>query len=122
MNFIYGVTVLLVYQLAGEVTVHFLKLPIPGPVMGMTMLFLTLLIRGSPGASLGTASSGLLSHLSLLFVPAGVGMIVHFERIVEEWLPITVALVGGTVVTMATSAGVMLVGRRLFSVRTDADE
>lgn len=122
MNFIYGVTILLVYQLAGEVSVHFLQIPIPGPVMGMAMLFLTLLLRGDAGASLDTAASGLLSHLSLLFVPAGVGMIVHFNRIVDEWLPITVALVLGTVLTMTISAWVMLAGRRRFLAWTDKDE
>jgi len=122
MNFIYGVTILLVYQLAGEVSVHFLGLPIPGPVMGMTMLFLTLLLRGDTGPSLDTAASGLLSHLSLLFVPAGVGMIVHFNRIMDEWLPITAALVLGTVVTMTVSAAVMLAGRRLFAARMDDHE
>lgn len=122
MNFIYGVTVLLVYQLAGEVSVHTLQLPVPGPVMGMTMLFLTLLLRGGVGPSLDTAARGLLGHLSLLFVPAGVGMLVHFERIADEWLPIAVALLVGTLLTMAASAGVMLAGQRLFSRRADRDE
>ncbi|MEP1581660.1 MAG: CidA/LrgA family protein, partial [Marinobacter sp.] len=42
MNFLNGITLLLVYQLVGEVTVRLLSLPIPGPVLGMVMLFLTL--------------------------------------------------------------------------------
>ncbi len=74
MKFLNGVTLLLVYQLTGEILVRLLGLPIPGPVLGMVMLFVTLMIRGSaPPDSLSEASSALLSHLSLLFVPAGVG-------------------------------------------------
>ncbi len=107
MNFLTGITLLLVYQLAGEVTVRLLGVPIPGPVLGMVMLFVTLLIRGRTPDSLDTASSALLSHLSLLFVPAGVGMMVHFDRIAEEWVPITLALLLSTIITMVATAGIM---------------
>ena len=115
MNFLNGVTLLLIYQLVGEVSVLLLRIPVPGPVLGMIMLFLTLVFRGRSTASLDSASSALLSHLSLLFVPAGVGMIVHFDRIVNEWLPITVALILSTVITMAATAVIMLVSSHLPS-------
>lgn len=107
MTFLNGITLLLIYQLAGEASVLLLKLPVPGPVMGMVMLFLTLLIRGRSTASLDSASGALLSHLSLLFVPAGVGIMVYFERIANEWLPISVALVVGAVITLAATAAIM---------------
>ena len=76
---------------------------------------MTLFIRGAATAALDTASTGLLSHLSLLFVPAGVGMIVHLDRIREEWLPLIVALVVSTLLTMAVAAGVMLAAQRLIT-------
>lgn len=107
MQFLNGITLLLVYQLVGEVTVRLLGVPIPGPVLGMVMLFITLWIRGSTPESVETASTGLLSHLSLLFVPAGVGMMAHFSRIADEWLPITLALLLSTVITMVATALVM---------------
>lgn len=112
MNFLNGITLLLVYQLVGEVTVRLLGVPIPGPVLGMVMLFMTLLIRGQVSASVDQASSALLSHLSLLFVPAGVGMMVHFDRIAEEWVPITLALLLSTIVTMVATALIMQVTSR----------
>ena len=92
MQFLNGITLLLVYQLIGEITVRLLGVPIPGPVLGMVMLFVTLMIRGKAPESVDQASTALLSHLSLLFVPAGVGMMAHFGRIADEWLPITLAL------------------------------
>ncbi|SFM98538.1 CidA/LrgA family protein [Marinobacter pelagius] len=109
MQFLNGITLLLVYQLVGEVTVRLLGVPIPGPVLGMVMLFITLWIRGSTPESVETASTGLLSHLSLLFVPAGVGMMAHFSRIADEWLPITLALLLSTIITMVATALVMQV-------------
>lgn len=107
MNFLNGITLLLVYQLVGEVTVRLLDVPIPGPVLGMVMLFVTLLIRGQAPDSVDQASSALLSHLSLLFVPAGVGMMVHFDRIAQEWVPITLALLLSTIITMVATALIM---------------
>jgi len=100
-------TVLLVYQLIGEVLVLFTGLPVPGPVVGMLLLFLTLLVRGAAPAWLRDTCQGLLQHLSLLFVPAGVGVMLHFKRLGAEWLPIVVALVASTVITIGVTALVM---------------
>lgn len=121
MQFINGITILLIYQLVGEISVRLLGIPVPGPVLGMVMLFITLLLRGKAGETLDTASTALLSHLSLLFVPAGVGMMVHFEHIASEWLSISIALLLSTVVTMAATAGIMLGVSRLPPRGHDTD-
>ncbi|MDO6442969.1 MULTISPECIES: CidA/LrgA family protein [unclassified Marinobacter] len=115
MQFLNGITLLLVYQLAGEIIVRLLGVSIPGPVLGMVMLFVTMMIRGRAPESVEQASTGLLSHLSLLFVPAGVGMITHFGRIADEWLPITLALLLSTVITMVATALIMQQTSRWFT-------
>ena len=115
MQFLNGITLLLVYQLVGEITVRLLGLPIPGPVLGMVMLFITLMIRGNAPESVDQASTALLSHLSLLFVPAGVGMMAHFGRIADEWLPIALALLLSTVITMVATALIMQLTTRWFA-------
>ena len=122
MKLIYGITLLLAYQLVGEVGVRALDLPVPGPVAGMLLLFLTLVALGRVPESLSTSAGGLLSHLSLLFVPAGVGIMVHAERIGAEWLPIALALVLSTLLTMAVTAWVMLGTRRLVERWRPDDE
>lgn len=112
-NFLNGITLLLAYQLVGEVSARLLNLPIPGPVIGMVLLFFSLLVRDSLAQVVEPAASALLSHLSLLFVPAGVGVMVHFGRIGDQWVPITVALLVGTLITLALTALVMLGVQRL---------
>lgn len=109
-----AITVLLVYQLVGEVIVQIAGLPVPGPVVGMLLLFLSLVLRGRTPSRLQDTAQTLLSHLSLLFVPAGVGVMLHFRRLEAEWLPISVALVVSTVITIGVTALVMrgLQGRR----------
>jgi holin-like protein len=102
-----AITILLVYQLLGEVIALVFKLPIPGPVIGFAALFLTLVARGAVSDSLRETANGLLGHLSLLFVPAGVGVMVHLGRLRDEWLPIVAALVLSTAITIGVTALVM---------------
>lgn len=102
-----ALTLLLVYQLAGEVIVQLSGLPVPGPVVGMLLLFLSLAARGRTPAPLRETAQQLLSHLSLLFVPAGVGVMLHFGRLRAEWLALGVALVASIVLIIAATALVM---------------
>ena len=102
------VTVLLVYQLAGEVISRALDWPLPGPVIGMALLFLTLVAKGGLPEKLKVTAEGLLKHLSLLFVPAGVGVMMHLHLLREEWQAVSVALVVSTVATIAVTALVMV--------------
>ena len=118
MRFIHGITLLLVYQLAGETLVLALGLLVPGPVVGMILLFLTLLLKGRSSEPLDQASSHLLSHLSLLFVPAGVGIIVHLNLVADAWLPIPLTLLLSTLITLVATAGIFRLAIRYLSGRT----
>ena len=116
-----ALTWLLLYQLTGEILAHVFALPVPGPVIGMALLFLTLVIRGQserpvPKALQQTAST-LLQHLSLLFVPAGTGVMLYLQLIADEWLPIVVALVISTLGAMAVTA---LILRALIRQKKEA--
>jgi len=117
LNFI---TLLLVCQLVGEVISVAFEIPIPGPVIGMALLFVALVVRGSLADGLKSTAGGLLDHLSLLFVPAGAGVMLHVSRIADEWQPIVAALIGSTIVTIAVTALVMRGLQRL--TRTGDDQ
>ena len=114
-----ALTTLLIYQLIGEVLVQMLAMPVPGPVIGMLLLFLSLWVRGGLPEPLRDTANGILQHLSLLFVPAGVGVMVHYSRVSGEWLPILVALLASTALAIAVSALVM---QALMRGRNNAGE
>lgn len=95
---------LLVYQLVGEALVRALVVPVPGPVVGMALLLLTLVARPAWASALKPTTQTLLQHLSLLFVPAGVGVMLHLQRLGNEALAIGVALVVSTWVGLASAA------------------
>lgn len=102
-----AVATLLVFQTIGEVAAFSLALPIPGPVLGMALLLAVLVARPSTVETLRPTSVELLKHLSLLFVPAGVGVMLHVARIRDEWLPIVVALLVSTALAIAVTAVVV---------------
>ncbi len=100
-------TLILCCQLAGELAVLATGLPVPGPVAGMVLLFVGLLVKGGIPEGLAQAADGLLANLSLLFVPAGVGVMLHAKLLRDDWLPISLALVASTVLTIVVTAFAM---------------
>ena len=110
-----SLTVLLVCQLAGEVVARAVGLPLPGPVIGMAILFVILVVRGRVPESLQQTTRSILDHLALLFVPAGVGVMLYLPLIADQWLPIVAAIVVGTLVTIAITAWIMSAILRLSS-------
>jgi holin-like protein len=112
-----ALTTLLCFQLLGEVVVLLTALPVPGPVLGLALLLATLAVRPRWLERLKPTTQGLLQHLSLLFVPAGVGVMQHLQRLGHEALAIGVALVVSTLVGLAVSAWTMLWLMRLQSRR-----
>lgn len=107
---------ILAIQLAGEVAVRFLDLPVPGPVLGFAALFLMLLARQSLPDPLKQVALTLMRHLSLMFVPAAAGIFTYIDRLGEAWLAISVALVASTVLTLAVTAAVFVGVKRLMGV------
>jgi holin-like protein len=99
-----SLALLLALQTIGEVLSYALHLPIPGPVIGMVMLLALLAARPTLVARLKGTTTTLLQHLSLLFVPAGVGVMVHWQRLTSEGVAIVVAIVASTVLAIAVTA------------------
>ncbi|MGB3246254.1 MAG: CidA/LrgA family protein [Sulfitobacter sp.] len=100
-------TLILVCQLLGELVVGAFHISIPGPVVGMLLLFILLLMRGEMPKGLGQTADGLLKAMSLLFVPAGAGVMMHFQLLGEAVLPLSVALVVSTTMTIIVTALMM---------------
>ncbi len=107
--------VLVGLQLVGEALRQTLHLPLPGPLVGMVLLTILLVARGSTGAaaeravppSLLSAANGLIVNMGLLFVPAGVGIITEIGILRREWLAILAALVVSTVLGLVVTGLVM---------------
>ena len=101
---VHAFAVLIVFQLVGEVLVQALALPVPGPLVGMLLLFAALVLRGELPAQVANCAQALLSHLMLLFLPAVTGVMMYFEHIGREWVAFLAACLLGAAITMAVTA------------------
>ena len=105
-----GLLALLVCQLAGELLVRLTRVELPGPVVGMVIFLIVLRIaKPSASAPLTRAPSLLLKHLQLLFIPAGVGLIVYLDRLRDNALPLAVGLWGSWLLGLAVTGYVVTV-------------
>jgi holin-like protein len=112
---------LVLFQFGGEAGARLLALPVPGPVLGAGPL--GAVRRGLAAAVSGVEGTAdlMLRHLSLLFVPAGVGVLQHGGLLRREWLPLLGVLVLGTAVTLVVTALVFVAASRMVrqSVREE---
>jgi holin-like protein len=103
-----GLLVLLLFQGIGEVISHYSGIPIPGPVIGMILLFTALqLSTHTFSTGLGEAAHLMIRWLSLLFVPACVGFFFLTTSSTSQWLAIVGVIVLATLVTMVVTATLM---------------
>ena len=102
MNGLRGMMWLLIFQSAGELLARGLALPLPGPVIGMVLLLLAL---RWPAVQQPVAACAefLLSHLSLLFVPVGVGVMTHLSLVSQYGIRLLAVVVLSTLAGLAVT-------------------
>jgi holin-like protein len=126
---IVSLTIILLCQLLGEVVARGLGWPLPGPVLGMLFLLVFLSLRDRIrtkipefGRALDSTGKGLLAHLSLLFIPASVGVVQRLDVVAEYGVGLAVALVVSTFVTLVVTVVAFVVVSRLSGSSMEAGE
>lgn len=102
-----ALTLLIVCQFLGEVLTRATDLPLPGPVVGLVILLVILIVRGGPTEGLKTTSSGLLRYLLLLFVPAGAGVVTQLDVLGANFVPALIAAVISTALGLGVTGWTM---------------
>ncbi|OWV87638.1 hypothetical protein ATY78_03825 [Rhizobium sp. R635] len=116
-----GLLAILSCQLLGEVLTYEGSLPVPGPVLGMVLLFLVLGCldriggRGFLDRNPLITGSGefILRNMSLLFVPAGVGVIQKIDVLAAHGVGLSIVIIASTLITLIATVLVFLCGSRL---------
>jgi holin-like protein len=110
-----GLVQILLFQSIGELASKFLLPTLPGPVIGLVLLVLWLVLRKGINTELAMVADGFSQYLGLLFVPAAVGVVLFLPQLQANALAIISALVGSVILTIGSSA---LVVRLLSSKDT----
>jgi len=104
-------------QLLGEITARGFGFAVPGPVLGLALLVLLLGSIPALAERLRPTTTVILTNLSFLFVPAGVGVIGNFEVLLDDGLALLVILTLSTVLSMLAAVGTFVGVRRLTEGR-----
>ena len=114
-----ALAIILGFQLTGEVLSRTLGLPLPGPVVGLVLLVAAFHAFPALVARLRPVATGLLAHLSLFFVPAGVGVIAHLHLLAEHGIALAAAVSLSTLLAMAAGAAAFVAVARLTGQSDD---
>ena len=123
-----SLSLILLCQLAGEALVRGIGVPMPGPVIGLMFLLVLLLLRDRfavlargplQGEGVEATSRGLLANLSLLFVPAGVGVVQKLDLIVDHGIAFLGVLAISVLVTLLVTVGTFILASRLMTREED---
>lgn len=124
---IVSLTIILLCQLVGEVIARGFGWPVPGPVLGMLMLLAVLSLRDRIGTrvpglgrAIDSTGKGLLAHLSLLFIPASVGVVQRLDVLAAHGAGLVVALVVSTFLTLVVTVVAFVVVSRLSGSTMEA--
>jgi holin-like protein len=107
MNLMNGLLILLLCQCIGEALKAYFKLSLPGPVLGMLILFCGLLVVKHVPESVSRSSQVLITQLGLMFLPASVGLFVLGDQFDDQWPAILAAVVIGSILSLLFNALVM---------------
>jgi holin-like protein len=102
-----AIALLFVFQLVGEAVHRLARVPVPGPVIGMVLLAAWLALRRRDNPRLTAVSSWLTGHLSLMFVPAAVGVMEQGAIFARFGIALVVATAVSVVLTIVVTALVL---------------
>ena len=109
-----SIFVILFYQLTGEFTQKFLELSIPGPVIGLLLLLFTLHLLKKVdfkvnflATDLFNSAETLLDYLPLLFIPVGVGVVMHLSFLEDNLVSVLLVIILGTLLTLGITGFIM---------------
>ncbi|WBU61577.1 CidA/LrgA family protein [Paracoccus albus] len=108
-----ALTIILSFQLIGEVASRGLGLPLPGPVIGLVLLVIASSTWAGFAEKIRAVAQGVLGHLSLFFVPAGVGVVAHLPTLSQHGAGLAIAIIVSTLLAIAAGALAFVLVARL---------
>ncbi len=97
----------------GELLVFITGIKLPSSIIGMLLLTFLLKIGWIKLSWVKGISDFLVANLGFFFVPPGVALMLYFDVIQAQWLPITVATIVSTLLVLLVTGWIHQLIRKL---------
>lgn len=114
-----AITLILFFQVVGEIISRATGLPVPGPVLGMILMLMAFFLKDNLIGIIRPTSGVLLTNLSLLFVPAGVGIMRQGHRFMTEGIGIFAVIILSTIISMIVTAYTIELAQKFLHIKED---
>ncbi len=93
-----------IFLALGEIIKYVFNIPIAGNIIAMILIFASLRLKIIKLSTVKPASDTLIKYMVLFFIPYGVGMMVYFDVLKENWIPIIFATLISTIISLYVTA------------------
>lgn len=114
--------IILFFSLIGEFVSNAFKLPIPGSIIGMLLLFIALYLKWIRLRHVSQVAYFLLANMTILFLPAGVGVMQYFNVLLPNLLPFVLILFGAIVLNIVTISFVVGFIKRRYEGNNEMED
>src|SRR5690625_4114247 len=97
------ICILFIFSLIGTFIQHFFQLIVPGSVIGLILLFLSLYFNIFPEKWIHEGASFMTKNLILFFIPATVGMIDYYQLFIGKGILIVIITIISTLIVLTIS-------------------
>lgn len=107
MNFLFGITILLLFQFVGTTLSQLLHLPLPGSLTGLVLLAIALATGLLPMRFVEKTADALLGEMSLCFIPASVGLILYADLLFQNSIAIILTVLISTLIVLCLTGKIV---------------
>ncbi|OCG19222.1 hypothetical protein A9G22_10910 [Gilliamella sp. App2-1] len=99
-----GLVILTLCLWVGKIISKILPIMIPGSIIGLLILFLLLTFQLIPTCWIKNSCNLFMRYMTLLFIPAAMGIMDNYSLLMQNWVPIIFGCVGSSLIILILSA------------------
>ena len=100
MKYLKQFLIIILVSCIGELLYYLLPFPIPATIYGLLIMLGLLILKIVPLAAVKETAEFLIDIMAVMFIPAGVGLIVYWPQLKEFLIPICVIIVVSSILVM----------------------
>lgn len=99
-----GLIILTLCLWVGNIISKIIPIMIPGSIIGLLLLFFLLAFQLIPTCWIKNSCNLFMRYMTVLFIPAAMGIMDNYSLLLVNWIPIIFSTVGGSLIVLIFTA------------------